>query len=871
MPVYYVHYDLHDGFVDHWLVGGPESTPIQSVGRIDEGDPALEITCRFFQADSGIAQAPVEDDPLRSDGTLAWRYYRCQADHLVDLTGYYHTAQYLRAWAYAQVHCPAPQEKMFVLGTYGPADVWVNGQHVYRTEHTHKQVSQTTPFSAALGQGRNDILLRIETVAVRERPFAAALRIVEPPKQAHISIPTHLEGIARRENLERTIYAAYLEAGVYTRDDAVVVRWPKDLRAACPLTMRVQTPSGRIYGEISPTIAAGDSTQMAFGAQLPDGPMQIVLMAPPTEHYEQGLRVQNKLDFHVLKNGFSHAPYGSYEERRLEALEDAARRDGDLYSEVAKMELGRWGWLDASAILSAVEKVKQRRDGSDVTLLGLLGMMLRYGDDPRFPVQVKRPVTECALGFRYDTNEPGEDTMDRWSEDHRILLHTCEILAGQLLRDQLFTVTGQTGVWHREQGECRALAWLAERAVGGLHDWDAQSSFEHDLLALSHLAGLAESVEVQDVATVMMDKLFYSLALNSFRGAFGSTHGRADVPSISSARLEPTSGICRLMWGMGAFNEHVRGSVSLACADAYELPAIISDIARDGVAPGQPTDIWSKERHAGASEQGPDRSLRSWEVNKVTFKTPDYMLSSAQDYRPGQPGAQEHIWQATMGPEAVVFVTHPPCMSEHDAHRPNFWRGNHILPRVAQWRDVLIALYRLSADDPVGFTHAYWPAHAFDEAVLHDHWALARKDSAYVALYAQGGLEFVRTGPSAYRELRSYGKRNAWLCHMGRAEQDGSWAEFQDRVLAIEVQCEEAARLTTLRGDELTFGWEGPLLVSGQVQAITGFWHYDSPYCVTDWSPSNSPGWSIDEPAVYMDIRFQDWMMRLNLARTMPG
>ena len=27
------------------------------------------------------------------------------------------------------------------------------------------------------------------------------------------------------------------------------------------------------------------------------------------------------------------------------------------------------------------------------------------------------------------------------------------------------------------------------------------------------------------------------------------------------------------------------------------------------------------------------------------------MLCSAQDYRPGQAGLQEHIWQATMGPE----------------------------------------------------------------------------------------------------------------------------------------------------------------------------------------------------------------------------
>ena len=43
------------------------------------------------------------------------------------------------------------------------------------------------------------------------------------------------------------------------------------------------------------------------------------------------------------------------------------------------------------------------------------------------------------------------------------------------------------------------------------------------------------------------------------------------------------------------------------------------------------------------------------------------MLSSAQDYHPGAKGSREHIWQATLGPAAVVFVTHPANSSERDA------------------------------------------------------------------------------------------------------------------------------------------------------------------------------------------------------------
>ncbi len=52
----------------------------------------------------------------------------------------------------------------------------------------------------------------------------------------------------------------------------------------------------------------------------------------------------------------------------------------------------------------------------------------------------------------------------------------------------------------------------------------------------------------------------------------------------------------------------------------------------------------------------------------------------------------------------------------------------------------------------------------------------------------------------------------------------------------------------------LTFGWEGPLLRNNQVQPITGFKHYDNPYCTADL------------PASQIEIRCGERAMRLNLA-----
>jgi hypothetical protein len=229
-------------------------------------------------------------------------------------------------------------------------------------------------------------------------------------------------------------------------------------------------------------------------------------------------------------------------------------------------------------------------------------------------------------------------------------------------------------------------------------------------------------------------------------------------------------------------------------------------------------------------------------------------LASAQDYRPGEAGGREHLWQATLSPSAVVFVNHPRCVNQKDAYRANFWRGNGVLPRVAQWRDLLIALHRLPADDWLGYTHAHFPTAAFDETVIRRGWAFARKGEGYLALTASAGLELIKNGPGAYRELRSAGGENVWLCQMGRAAQDGSFADFQAAVLATTVDFDGLhVAMTSVRGDAIDFGWTGPFQVQGEVQPLAGFPHYDSPHCVCAFG------------ATQMDVQYGEWMLRLNL------
>ena len=871
-------YQLEKGYIHNWLVAGPYTISVPDLDRFQGEDYRLQIARHYHRGISEVHQAPVERGSFQiRDTELTWRYYRCLDDHFVDLSAFYPSCHYLRSWAYAQVVSPSAQEVTFVLTTNGPADLWLNRQHLHRQEHFCHQDPHSTPFQGTLEEGCNEILVRFEEVAVRACPYAMALQIVDlfpsegPPfsegvasGELQVLVPTHIEKTKRRQVLERAFEQAYLQHDISHRGAGIALRWIGEPDTFCELTYRIQDAQDIIRLEGMTGVKPSGIIQVGYRRLLlEEGAYHLVLMPHIQDYRMFEIRYQRYIPFHVLDHAYSENPYGTYEERRKEALEDAARRENNLYAETAKIALNRWPMVNRDLIIETTERINRREDCSDFYLVGLLGMMHRYPSTPVFSEKLKHSLEECVLNFKYWHDEPGSDAMCYTTENHSILFHTCEILGGQLYPHRAFTNVGQTGRWHREKGEKLTLAWLRERGATGFSEWDSNCYFEEDLVALSHLADLAENDDVRELAAVVMDKMFFTIALNSYKGVFGSTHGRTYAPMIKGGQLEATSGITRLMWGMGVWNHHIRGTVSLACSD-YELPPHISAIAAD-----LPEEMWNREHHPG--------------VNKVTYRTPDYMLCSAQDYHPGEKGQQEHIWQATLGPSAVVFVNHPACMSEERAHRPNFWHGNYVLPRVVQWKDVLMAIHKLPNDDWLGFTHAYFPVYEFDEHVIRDGWAFARKgggppssgedapsgegtssseepppdegrpSAGYLALTAAQGLELIERGPAAYRELRSYGQHNVWMCLMGRQATDGTFEAFQEKVLALDVHFEESGvRCSTLRGEALSFAWEGPLLVNGKEQPITGFGHYENPYCVAD------------VPADQMDIHYGDYLLRLD-------
>lgn len=863
MPVSYVNYDLQAGFIHHWLVSGPQAIPISALEKFKGESCREQIADHYYEPGSGITKTPVEPGPLAEsaftigDYEGSWSTYRCRADHYIDHTAAYPIPHYLRSWAYTQLVSYKTQEVILLLATAGPASVWLNGQLLHRRVDFSSWEIPRIAIKTSLQNGTNKLLIRFEAISGQDNPHLMGLcvchpgsgeadGITKPTTGIQVRLPTAIQALRRRNLFEQLLRVPYLDRNVYGVEDQIRLHWPEDLPEVGDVTVRLQTPTGRIYAEANITPTPGERLFLGHASQVPEGALRVLLMPQLREYYDDNVRVAYQLD---LWNLWSSSPAAetsaSYPERKQEALRNAARRGGGLFSEVARMALDAWKTVDYEEVLAAINAINQRSADSAQLIVGLLGMHYRFGGHPEFSQSFQQPLEDCLLSFVY-LRDRNHYRVDLAAEANPLLFHTCELLAGQLYPDQAFA-DGQSGSWHRQNGEQLALEWMQARAVSGFSPADPHSEFADIVLALSHLIDLAESEPVWELASVLLDKVFFTLALNSHRGIYSSPHWHSGSYPVTNALADPIAPLTRLMWGVGVLNQHIAGQVGLACLEKYELPTILADIAKD-----QPEAILSRERHLPAS--GRDRPP----VDLVTYRTPDTQLASLQNYAPGQPGGRLHVWQASLGPAAMVFANHPVTARAEGESGPGFWLGNAFLPRVAQWKDVLVSIHNAPQDDWIGFTHAYFPTFAFDEYTLQCGWAFARQGDGYLALTASPEFEFIRSGQSAKRELRVPNGRSVWLCQMGRAALDGDFTAFQERVLSLPVNFTHlAVRLNTLRGDNLSFGWDTPLLVDGEEQPLSSANHYESPYCTSAL------------PCAQMEIYYADYLLRLDF--TPPG
>ena len=66
----YVNYNLENGFIDNWLVAGPQEIPVE-LDQLQGENFKSKLVQEYYQSESGITKTPVERGPL-TKGLFGW-------------------------------------------------------------------------------------------------------------------------------------------------------------------------------------------------------------------------------------------------------------------------------------------------------------------------------------------------------------------------------------------------------------------------------------------------------------------------------------------------------------------------------------------------------------------------------------------------------------------------------------------------------------------------------------------------------------------------------------------------------------------------------------------------------------------------------
>jgi len=498
-----------------------------------------------------------------------------------------------------------------------------------------------------------------------------------------------------------------------------------------------------------------------------------------------------------------------------------------------------WAQLDG-----ALEWIRNEYDCSDFRLINLVRILYEAGD--QIPESYREEIEQVLFNFRWWWDDPGENSMCYWTENHQILFASAEYLVGQMYPNTVFSNSGLTGKQHMAKAKQRALDWLEMRWNYGFSEF--YSSYYHeDVAALINIIDFADDEELLIKSRMIMDLLFYDIATQNINGMFVSTSARRHAAGRKGGPGSPLRGITRYFWGDGkALNE---GKVyGMMTTQNYNLPPVLIEIAKDSSeviikqSNGLNISELKSEGYYGTDNRSMmmqwgmgafthpevvrnslayvrkcnmfsndflkdfktlDYTLIDWlhlepaiiralnpqtngsaiqKGNTYTLKNKDYTLYTAQSYHPGTYGGQHHISGMNIKNHFSIFHNHPAFEKQSEQ---GYWRGYGHIPHSAQHKNVNLSIYNIPEKKAM-----------MEVALLdytHAYFPSEQFDSVYINhSYAFGKkgetyCAFIGANDFKYRDgtnddIIQKGKQTFWITEAGSLTEDGSFEAFMQRI-----------------------------------------------------------------------------------------
>ncbi|MGI5854499.1 MAG: hypothetical protein ACOX8I_09305 [Bacillota bacterium] len=704
-----------------------------------------------------------------------WRFCDVPSPKYAD-GHYYKTEKLALMPVYALIESSCDQQITMKLNA-GRVCAWLNGdmvfdnndfyyrerERIYVFEHAEKPNHESVRMQ--LKAGMNSLLILTGHVG-RGTGISISMELLSCDEPIVMHVPIRLDtGI--RETIALSKRMTHMVDDCYKVGETPVLHvgdFPKD---GCKVSVELSSANGECM-----RLENICENEIAFPGILVEGNYSV--------HVEW--RLSNGVLVDDLSTGFfivdvlqPDPGFERFGARRQTALELLAEQGDPL----ALYRLKRFNEINEEKITEMCERIEQRADCADFDLLPLLWMVWEDRDIKKLGDNFHAKIKKAALGFRYWVDEPGTSSMFYCSENHRIAFHVCEYLAGLLYPTDLFTNSGQNGMYHSLKGRMHLIEWLDQRCRMGFDEPHSDTYLPITLSAILVLREVLprEEYPLRNMVNVLLDFMSFLFAVSSFDGIMATPRGRSYNVPLRTKLLSNIGGVFWMMFGNSSTN---RNRLPSELAFSYYVPPKgICELAYNQT----PATFTYKQGLMHFDKHNADFVIR---------RTPDYMIGGVRDHNVGMCDMHFVPAMIALKNDITIFFSAPNNVAEGSGLRPDYWAGQAFLPRVLMAKRTLAVIWHNVNDPDIWMTHCHFNVRKFDEVVSRDGWTFGRSGDGYVAIYSSSPHSFRLEGPYAGRELISDGNETVWIAECGSSTEDGSFEAFIQKILSSQCWQDDA-------------------------------------------------------------------------------
>ncbi len=826
-------FELDHGYITRWLLSDARKEEIKSqpvtiseeqdvwIGSVGASSHINPIRLSFLENIKNKKMPDPFFKDMQPNGTvellktnLSLNYRIPFGDPVIGFSGSVPTPLWIALAAATIIESPDEREIKILVSVKGGLSLFLDGEEKISFRPYCRNEQKDQVFNLKLQKGRNEIHVEMDEFAERDTECTASFRVISGQDGLKQILPMGDRDIGHIERVEKAISSLAFTKNNFTSGHVLMTCENPYKEKAFVLHLKGATEENTAL-----------SIFHCVDAIFPPGENNADL--GPVENFPVGflrfnvnIEIEN-LSIHTIRTmeSFPYSildkPAKTVASRKMQAWSFLAKY-GEQNANMAMALLFTNGDKNKIEIIlrRQLDFINKRSDCSDFYLSYFPFMIRHFSKSGLISNETLEAMEECLLNFRYWHDEPGDDAMWFYSENHALMFHVCQLIAGEMYPDKIFTNSNMTGLEMQQKAIGLLRPWFETFFKTGFTEWNSPPYLPIDSLGFASLYAQTQNKEMKEYASRALDYVFRLLSITSFEGVFSTTSGRTYLKELFGNHSNCPSFINWIGYAIGNESHAGKGVVPFCFSD-YEPDEKNKSLHRIEKGNG----LYWKSTHG-----------YNGYADITVYKTSSYLLSAANNFEPGRRGFQEDVVHAVFGADEHIFINHPGEFALFGHARPSYWAGSGTLPRVNQYKGFASVVYRINENHPVDFTHAYFPAIEFEKTEKRGNWCFAQtKSNALVAIYASNGLIKTEVGPNFDRELVSEGRNNIWFIKCSELYKEKSLESFMQKISSSKLKTDsESGEWIFYDPDygKLEGSFSSSLKKDGKTEIYKGFDHY---------------------------------------------